>query len=133
MIYLGNFVHLTNIQDPSELNRRHGEFCLIVQADNSETAVQRFKERIRLSKDSSELFEGDCKIYFTQLLEFDTFPSAQAMLLNYKSIAGDPAMPFIGCTIPGKEQEVCRIFDWKEAGPSIDGKQESLFLEFTAR
>ena len=132
MIYLGNFVHRTNLQDPSEFNRRHGEFILIVTAENSEDAIDLFRERIREARKSSELFEGDCKIYFTQLLEFDTFPETQAVLVNFKSTAGDPVMPFIGCTLPNKEQEVCRIYEWNDEGPSIDGRDEVLFAEFKA-
>lgn len=130
MIYLGNFVHLTNLQDPSEFNRRHGEFSLIVKAEDSDAAVALFKARIQEARDASELFEGDCKIFFTQLLEFDTFPESHAVLVNFKSTAGDPAMPFIGCTLPNKEQEVCRIYEWNDRTPAIDGKEESLFAEF---
>lgn len=130
MIYLGNFVHYTNQQDENELNRRHGEFHLIVQADSSDSAIELFERRIREAKEASELFEGRCRIYFTQLLEFDTLPSEHAALLNFKSVAGDPAMPYIGCTIPSREQEVCRIFDWNRSAPSIDGEAEDLFLQF---
>jgi len=130
MIYLGNFVHFTNQQDESEVNRRHGEFNLIVQADDSNSAIELFKRRIIEIKETSELFEGKCRIYFTQLLEFDRLPTGHAALLNFKSIAGDPAMPFIGCTLPSREQEVCRIFDWSETAPSIDGDPESLFLQY---
>jgi hypothetical protein len=54
------------------------------------------------------------------------------MMINYKSVAGDPVMPFIGCTVPSHETDACRIFDWKNNTPEIDGQNEQLFLKFNA-
>ena len=34
MIYLGNFLYISNQEDPREEERRHGEFNLIVQAEH---------------------------------------------------------------------------------------------------
>ena len=43
MIYLGNFLFLTN-QEASDVNeRRHGSFNLVVNADDEATAVAFFK------------------------------------------------------------------------------------------
>ena len=47
MIYLGTFLHLTNQEERSESERRHGEFCLIVQAEDRDQAIRLFKERIQ--------------------------------------------------------------------------------------
>lgn len=132
MLYMGNFVYLTNQQEPEEVNRRYGEFSLIIQADNSESAIDLFRDRIINAREHSDLLGGECRVFFTQLLEFDTFPDQQPLMLNYKSTAGDPAMPFIGCTVPGADLQVCRIFDWKNNQPEVDGENEQLFLEFKA-
>ena len=130
MIYLGNFVYLTNQQETSELDRRHGEFSLIVQAESSEGAIELFRERIIETRESSQMFEGQCRVFFIQMLEMDAVPSDQALLLNFKSVAGDPAMPHIRCTVPEGNQQVCRIFDWKNNRPEIDGQDEKLFMAF---
>ena len=132
MIYMGNFVFLTNQQEVSEVDRRHGEFSLIVQADSSEIAIEMFREKIVKTRKSTEMLEGECRIFFIQLIEFDRFPKSQPMLLNFKSVAGDPDMPFIRCMVPGEDQQVCRIFEWKNNRPEIDGKDEQLFLKFDA-
>ena len=62
MIYIGKFLHATNQQKTKEEDRRHGEFNLIIEADNEQTAIDRFKERITEFRGKTDLFEGDCFI-----------------------------------------------------------------------
>ena len=130
MLYIGKFLHMTNQQRTEESERRHGEFNLIVQAQNSQEAVECFKERIIDSRENSDLFEGDCAIYFVHLLEMEEFPSERAKMLYYKSVAGDPAMPYISCSAPNGETNGCRILSWMKNRPEIDGADANLFLEF---
>jgi hypothetical protein len=130
MLYIGKFLHMTNQQETEESERRHGEFNLIIQAENSEAAVARFKERIIESREKSGLFDGECAIYFVHLLEMEEFPSERARMLYYKSIAGDPIMPYISCTAPTGETDGCRILNWMKNKPEIDGVDANLFLEF---
>ena len=130
MLYIGKFLHMTNQQEVEESERRHGEFNLIVQAENGQAAVERFKARIIEARESSDLFEGDSSIYIVHLLELDEFPSDRARLLYYKSIAGDPIMPYISCSTPNGETDGCRILNWMQNRPEIDGEDASLFIEF---
>jgi len=130
MLYIGKFLHMTNQQKAKESERRHGEFNLIVQAENDEAAVERFKERIVDSRESSDLFEGDSSIYIVHLLELEEFPSNRARVLYYKSIAGDPIMPYISCSTPDGETDGCRILNWMKNRPEIDGEDANLFIEF---
>jgi hypothetical protein len=130
MLYIGKFLHMTNQQHTEESERRHGEFNLIVQAKNSQEAVEYFKERIIDSRENSDLFEGDCAIYLTHLLEMEKFPSERAKMLYYKSVAGDPVMPYISCSAPNGETDGCRILNWMKNRPEIDGEDADLFLEF---
>jgi len=130
MIYIGNFLHVTNQQEVLETERRHGGFSLVIEAESYENAVNKFKDRIVELRQASDFFQGDCLIFFVQLFEFDAFPRTQAMVLNFKSIVGDPVLPFIDCLIPTEESDSCRIFDWKNNRPEIDGENERLFLEF---
>ena len=130
MIYIGNFLHLTNQEETSDSERRHGEFNLIVQADTRDAAIERFKERIQKQRDISGFFQGDCSIYFVELLEFEKIPEAEAMILNFKSIAGNPLMPFIACSVPTEQTDACRIFDWNNKELEVDGNNKKLFLTF---
>jgi hypothetical protein len=130
MIFIGKFFYLTNQQEIEEQDRRHGEFDLIIEARDGETAFLRFKERIAEIRDKGDFFQGQTRVFFIQLLEFDRFPRTQALMLNLKSTAGDPLMPFIGCSIPSDQTDACRIYDWKNNEPEIDGQNEKLFLEF---
>ena len=130
MLYIGKFLHMTNQQSTDESERRHGEFNLIVQAPSSEAAVEFFKERIIDSRENSDLFEGECSIYFVHLLEMEEFPSDRAKMLYYKSIAGDPIMPYISCSAPNGETDGCRILNWMKNRPEIDGEDANLFMEF---
>jgi hypothetical protein len=128
MFYIGKFLHMTNQQSTEESERRHGEFNLIVQAQNSQEAIEYFKERIIDSRENSDL--GECAIYIAHLLELEEFPSDRAKMLYYKSIAGDPVMPYISCSTPNGETDGCRILNWMKNRPEIDGEDANLFLEF---
>ena len=130
MLYIGKFLHVTNQQHTEESERRHGEFNLIVEAQNSREAIEYFKERIIDSRENSDLFEGDCIIYLAHLLEMEAFPSERAKMLYYKSVAGDPVMPYISCSAPNGETDGCRILNWMKNRPEIDGADADLFLEF---
>lgn len=130
MIFIGSFFCLTNQQEILESRRRHGEFSMLVEADDRESAVFKFKERIEEFRRSSDFFEGKSLIFFLQLWEFDSFPQTHAMMLNYKSTAGDPIMPFIGCSAPIDGFDHCRIHGWNDNRPQIEGQDRHLFLEF---
>ena len=105
MIFIGKFFYLTNQQEIEEQERRHGEFDLIVEAPNGESAYLKFKTRIGELREKGDFFQGQTRIFFIQLLEFDRFPRAQALMLNLKSTAGDPLMPFIGCSVPSDQAD----------------------------
>ena len=132
MIYVANFLVLTDQENIEEANRRHGEFNLIVEAPDTPTALVSFKECIVEYRHQKDFFQGDCSFFLIQLLEFNRLPADRAMLLTYKSTVGDPILPYISCLVPGKETDGCRIHDWKEKRPQIDGRAENLFLEFKA-
>lgn len=130
MIYLGTFLHLTNQEERSESERRHGGFCLIVQAGDRDQAIRLFKERIQKQREISGFFEGDCSIYLAELVEIGKIPESEALMLNFKSIAGDPLMPFIACSTPTEQTDACRIFDWKSNELEVDGNDKKLFMTF---
>ena len=132
MLYLGKFLHMTNQQAEDESERRHGEFNLIVEAEDSQAALESFKARIIESREKSALFEGDCTIYIVHLLELEEFPKDRARMLYYKSIAGDPAMPYISCSVPSGNADGCKILNWMENRPSLDGEDANLFFHFKA-
>ena len=132
MIYIGKFLHATNQQEAEESERRHGEFNLIIEAENQDAAIDKFKERIISFKENSDLFEGQCSIYMVHFLELDEFPKNRAKMLYYKSIAGDPVMPYISCSAPSGENEGCRILNWMESKPELDGQDAHLFMQFPA-
>ena len=132
MIYIGKFLHATNQQRNQEENRRHGEFNLIIEADDETTALKKFKERIVDFRETSDLLEGDCFVYMVHFLELEEFPEDRARMLYYKSIAGDPAMPYISCSAPSGKADGCKILSWMENGPSLDGQDTNLFFHFKA-
>jgi len=130
MLFIGNFFYASNQEEEQDANRRHGEFNLMVEAASAEIAIDMFKTRLQALQKLRDFFGGDCSIFFTQLLEFDGVPGSEAMILNYKSFAGDPVMPFIGCIIPSDQADACRIYNWEDSTPEIDGQDQKIFLEF---
>ena len=133
MIYIGKFIHATNQQNTQETDRRHGEFNLFIEADDENSAIDKFKKRINEFRETSDLFEGDCFIYMVHLLELEDFPKEKARMLYYKSIAGDPVMPYISCWAPSGEADGCKILNWMENRPEIDGQDTNVFIHFKAR
>jgi hypothetical protein len=132
MIYIGKFLHATDQQNTVETDRRHGEFNLIIEAEDENSAIDKFKERIEGFRGSSDLFQGDCFIYMVHFLELKEFSKDKARMLYYKSIAGDPVMPYISCSAPSGEAEGCKILNWMENRPEIDGQDTNVFIHFTA-
>lgn len=102
---------------------------MIVEAETYEAALGKLEAQIRFYRESSDLFEGACKIFCIQLLEFVQFPKVPVMM-NYKSFAGDPILPFIGCSVPDGEEKSCTIYNWEEKKLEVDGYSGKLFLEF---
>ncbi|MGB6012265.1 MAG: hypothetical protein WBI57_13460 [Desulfobacterales bacterium] len=130
MLFIGNFYYVSNQEEALDADRRHGEFNLMIEADSAEVALEMFKSRITALRKLRDFFTGDCSIFFAQLLDFEGFPRTEAMILNYKSYAGDPVMPFIGCIIPSDQVDACRIHSWEGNTPEIDGQNQKVFLEF---
>ena len=132
MIYIGKFLHATSQQNTKETDRRHGEFNLFIEAEDENSAIDKFKLRINEFRETSDLFEGDCFIYMVHLLELKEFPQEKARMLYYKSIAGDPVMPYISCSAPSGEADGCTILSWMENRPEIDGQDTNEFIHFKA-
>ncbi len=130
MVYIGNFLYLSNRHAAEEVQRRHGEFSLIVQAGDKAAALDLFRRKVEEMRRDSDFFEGRCRVFFNQLLEFDGFPSSEAALLNFKSVAGDPVMPFIGCSMASEISDNCRIYSWQDDEPAVDGVNRQVFMEF---
>ena len=130
MLFIGSFYYISNQEEALDADRRHGEFNLMIAADSAEVALDLFKSRIAALRELRDFFTGDCSIFLAQLLEFEGLPRTEAMILKYKSFAGDPVMPFIGCIIPSDQVDACRINSWEESTPEIDGQNQKIFLEF---
>lgn len=130
MIYIGSFLYLAGEEKAEEAQRRHGEFSLFVEAPTIETAIHRFRDKISEIHESGDFFDGRTSIFIHQLLGVERFPETAAMMLNFKSQAGDPVMPFIGCTHPTPESDDCKIYEWEEAGLKIDDEKRVLFMAF---
>lgn len=130
MYFIANFNYLSDQRETEENNRRHGSFSMVVQTETTEQALDHFRRRLLRFRAASTLFSGRCSIYITQLLEFERFPEDEAVLLNFKSFAGDPIMPFIACTVPTEQSNACHIHEWENNQPVTEGKPDSLFIEF---
>lgn len=130
MIYIGHFFHINNQQEPLEEKRRHGMFNLIVESGDQESALELFRTRIDEFQRISDMFEGECRIFLVRLLQMETVPREEAFMFNYKSFAGDPIMPFIGCSNPSDRNDNCEIFSWNRNEPEIEGRNGLLFMEF---
>lgn len=130
MYFIGNFQHVSDQDAADEKDRRHGNFSMMVDAPNMESALDKFKQRLMSFRKSTTFFEGHCTIYITQLLEFENFPTEEAVIVNYSSFAGDPILPFISCVVPSEDSNACSIHEWDKNHPTTEGRKDSIFLQF---
>ncbi len=130
MYFIGNFQHISHQQSGNEEDRRHGSFSMMVNADNMNDALDKFHLKLVDFKKTTSFFEGKCTIYITQLLEFDKFPDHEAIMLNFKSFAGDPVMPFIACVLPTEQSNSCSIHEWHQGQPITEGQNDTVFAQF---
>ncbi len=130
MVFIAHFIYLSDLQASEEADRRHGEFNLLVEAADLQSATGLFKQKLERFRDSKTLFPGHTRIFLVQAFEFESIPADQAVMLSYKSVAGDPVMPFISCSAPTEDVDGCSIYDWTSVGPRIDGEAEAPFMEF---
>jgi hypothetical protein len=130
MYFIGNFQYLTALQQENDKERRHGLFSMMVQAESADQALEKFRLRLSTFRDSSSFFEGHCTVFISQLLEFDQVPQNEAVMLNFRSYAGDPILPFISCVVPTEKSNACTIHEWKSNHPMTEGREDSLFMEF---
>jgi hypothetical protein len=131
MIFIGKFLFTTNQQDQDEAKRRHGEFNLLVSAPDKESAVEIFKQRIEDARTTTGFFEGDSYIYLIHIFELTEVPAGRAKMFNFQSVAGDPVMPFISCQAPSGEGDGCRILNWQNNRPGVDGQAAAPFMQFS--
>ncbi len=131
MIYIGKFLYTNNQHLAEETDRRNGEFNLIIEADDQPQAIEKFNARISDAREKSSLFEGRCQVYLLSLIELDRAPKNSAIMFNYTSVAGDPVMPFISCSAPNGDIDGCRILDWENNIPEIDGDDAHLYMAFS--
>lgn len=132
MYFIGNFQHVSDQEAGDENNRRHGNFSMLVDAPDMEKALEKFKQRLIEFRKSTTFFDGQCTIYITQLLEFENFPTEEAVIVNLNSFVGDPILPFIGCVVPDEQSNSCSIHEWDQNHPSTEGRKDSVFLQFEA-
>ncbi|MFZ1982855.1 MAG: hypothetical protein WAU91_00480 [Desulfatitalea sp.] len=130
MYFIGNFQYLTDQQSGKEKEHRHGLFSMMVQAESADKALDKFRLRLATFRQSSSFFEGHSTIFISQLLEFDQVPEHEAVMLNFRSYAGDPILPFISCVVPTEQSNACTIHEWKSNHPMTEGREDRLFIEF---
>lgn len=130
MFFIGNFQHVSHQLSDDENERRHGSFSMMVSADTSNDAMDKFRQKLQAYRETTTFFEGRATIFITQLLEFDQFPQQEAIMLNFKSFAGDPMMPFIACSVPTEESNACRIHEWDGGQPLTEGQKDTVFVQF---
>lgn len=133
MYYIGNFQHFTDQEQQTETDRRNGDFSMMVAASSAQMAMEMFRERLTAFRATASFFTGECRIYITQLLEFEDVPRQEAVLLNLKSYVGDPALPFISCVVPTEQSDACSIHDWQHNQPTTEGQSDSLFIKFEGK
>ena len=130
MYFIGNFQHVSHQLSEDEKERRHGSFSMMVSAGTTNEAMEKFRRKLLAYRESTTFFEGRSTIFITQLLEFEHFPQDEAIMLNFKSFAGDPLMPYIACSVPTEQINACKIHEWDGGQPVTEGQKDIIFVQF---
>ena len=130
MYFIGNFQHVSQQLSDNENDRRHGSFSMMVSADTTNEALDKFRQKLLAYRKSTTFFEGRSTVFITQLLEFEQLPREEAIMLNFKSFAGDPLMPYIACSVPTEESNCCKIHEWDSGQPFTEGQRDTVFVHF---
>ena len=103
MLYLGHFVF-----DTFDEEQRMGYFNLLVEAEDVERAKESFRRRLLHLRESSDLLNGQIKMYLDGIVELTQLPE-DALLTNYRTFHGD-APPSIYNVLPEHNRPGCAVY-----------------------
>lgn len=131
MFYIGHF-SFDEMGDKQD--QRHGYFTCIVNSEDVDSAVEKFKTKIEKTKTEKEIFARIVNVYIEDVFEIKTSPDTAIMLRMQSSEGEFPksvsvSLPFYknqDIAAYGWKTDVCKI---KESGED-DFKEMDPFISF---
>lgn len=111
MLYLGNFSY-------SDANEQFDNICLmpaIVEAPDSDTALERFASMLRDLHDTSDLVDGAHDIYLDSLVELSESPTKPLLVQWQKVTASDDGLYSTLSTLPYGDG-AAEAYAWEDGG-----------------
>ncbi len=109
MLYIGNFSY-------SDTNEENDNYCLmpaVVEAANTDEALERFSALLRRLHEESPLLDGAKDIYLDSLVELDKAPEEAVLTQWQKIVAGDEGLFSVVSALPGDEEDAA-AFTWDD-------------------
>jgi len=129
MLYLGHFSFLDNEDIDAEPG--HGFFTTLVDADDVETALDRFKALILKLNEEQDLFDGVAEIVLDSCTEVVGTLPAEGILAHYQQWDGEPSET-ISTTLPDVPETVAVAYvdEADEEGKDENGQPVEPFVVF---
>ena len=117
MLYSG---HFTFDEFGSQNNERHGYFTCVVDAQNPEQALSKFKERIRQIRieEKDPLFERIAAIYIEDIVEIAESPN-DAVVTRFQSSEG-PFPKSQSCALPTSDTRKIKAYQWVPGSEALE-------------
>lgn len=107
MLFIGNFSF-------TDMNDENDNYCLmpvVVDAPDTDTALDRFSTLMNNLHESSLLLAGAKDIYLDSLIQLDESPEEALVVQWQKIIAGDDGMYSVLSALPG-EEDYAEAYNW---------------------
>lgn len=117
MLYVGHFSFHPSESATREIER--GSFTCLVEANDPDTAIEKFQNLIESLDDSSDTLDSVGDIFLDNFIEVKNLPD-EGILTRYEELSLD-GMGSISTTLPDVPEEAAAAYGW---GPEDQDKDE---------
>lgn len=110
---------------------RSASFQAVAQAKSVADAAEAFETRIRALRETSSLFDGDCKVYLDAMFELTPDAVTTPTIVNFTS-KREGEKVILWCPLPEQPDAQLAIWGEEEEEEEEDGEREP-FVTFTAK
>ncbi len=132
MLYLGHFsfVHFENDDKDASVSE-HGDFTCLAEADDLDTALDKFADLIDQLRDQTDAFAGVREVFLEDCTEVAVMPEA-GLIAHLESQEGEPA-PAVTMSLPVTASDDCQAYGFGGLGEEEEGETDDAepFMRFT--
>ena len=131
MLYLG---HFSFDEVDSEENARHGYFSVVAEADDPDSAMDKFKALIKGNKNKGGIFDKVLAVYIDDIIEIPSVPE-KGFITTFQSSDGE-FPESVSHSLPDAETDEIKAYGYAidlkqfEQKPAHQYKEKTPYLDF---